>query len=532
MPIPSLNIAITSLSTPKSSNLAIWVVEAPVPMSTLEDTSWPDVLTRRWLAWQEMFSNTRDSHLPYPITPNADLDLSDSNPQESYSGRLMQALGVGLWQWILTDTIRPSFAQCKGLALGQQQPLRFRLEIQSPNLVPLPWEIMQPEVGTQALTLNPQILFSRTISKVEPLILQPSRNSIAILLVVGEQVVGEQNDGTDAVKKLDLEQEAQILANLIEEHNEAASRLTTPSSSVKIQVHSLIQPSAAQLIEALDSGLYNVIFYAGHGMPDPDGGLLFLSPQTKLNGTEFAQALVRNQIKLAVFNSCWGAKSAQINSQVIERSSLAEVLICHGVPAVVAMRDAIADPEALALIREFTKALTERIPIDQSIQVARQQLLTLYGFNQPTWTLPILYMHPQFDGELVSPGMDTVLPYPQPEPIAPYPVAYFRSLNDREEQWRMSRKGRMKIGRRSENDLVVAEPWVSKHHAEIICRSQNDDQYDYVLQDHSSFGTLVLTKGQWQKVHNQDLTLTSGVQIKFGSTEGQIFEFIVEMLNN
>ena len=66
------------------------------------------------------------------------------------------------------------------------------------------------------------------------------------------------------------------------------------------------------------------------------------------------------------------------------------------------MRDEVADQEALSFIEAFAKGLTEGMLIDQAVAVARQQLLTLYKFNQPAWTLPILYLHPYYDGELLK----------------------------------------------------------------------------------------------------------------------------------
>lgn len=88
--------------------------------------------------------------------------------------------------------------------------------------------------------------------------------------------------------------------------------------------------------------------------------------------------------------------------EAIPRSSLAEVLIHHGVPAVLGMRDEIADGEALSFIQVFAQCLREGMLIDQAVAVARQQLLTLYRFNQPAWTLPVLYMHPEFNGQLIQ----------------------------------------------------------------------------------------------------------------------------------
>src|SRR5438045_8792462 len=96
-----------------------------------------------------------------------------------------------------------------------------------------------------------------------------------------------------------------------------------------------------------------------------------------LNGIELAQVLTRTSVKLAVFNACWGAQPAAINRQAITASSLAEVLIRHGVPAVLGMRDVIADHESHSFIQVFTEALRSRKPIDEAVAQARQELLTL-----------------------------------------------------------------------------------------------------------------------------------------------------------
>ena len=65
------------------------------------------------------------------------------------------------------------------------------------------------------------------------------------------------------------------------------------------------------------------------------------------------------------------------------------------------MRESIADDEALSFIQAFAQGLARRQRVTQAVAVARQQLVTLYQFNHPAWTLPVLYLHPQFDGELL-----------------------------------------------------------------------------------------------------------------------------------
>ena len=551
---PCLSLAIARLSNAGEENFAIWVLKAPYPGGyALHHTTWTANLTQTWLAWQEMFSLRGLPHVPLihhasqsarMLPPDNDVSAGQGT---SYSSRLMQQLGIDLWTWLFDGPIRNTLAQSQGIAIGQNKPLRLRLEIRDPDFIPLPWEIMQQMAGKQAISLSQQLLFSRTTSDVD--VFHPftrSHQALNILLVLGQDVQRH----TRSVTGLQLEQEAAALATVLKtcgQPNPTSEKFVAP---VACNVETLLQPTPTELIDALERGAFNILFYAGHGEPAPDGGLLFLRSDAVINGTELAQVLVRTQVTLAVFNACWGAQPEQVGSQTIPRSSLAEVLIHQGVPAVLGMRDSIADQEALTFIQTLAQALASRMPIDQAVAVARQQLLTIYKFNQPAWTLPVLYMHPQFEGELIKPIEEGITELPSMTPSwvgTPTPVAYLRAIGATTQVWRI-RGGLMRVGRRQENDLVIQEQWVSQHHAEIICRDDFTAQParpTYFLRDFSRYGTLILPPDQasgvmnqelggregvrgWQKIHHQEVPLQSGIKLKFGSSQGQTLEFIIE----
>ncbi|NEQ29353.1 MAG: FHA domain-containing protein, partial [Microcoleus sp. SIO2G3] len=268
---------------------------------------------------------------------------------------------------------------------------------------------------------------------------------------------------------------------------------------------------------------------SGHGEVGADGGLLFLSDDATMNGTELAQVLSRCRVKLAVFNSCWGAQPDETQQKAMPRSSLAEVLLHHGVPAVLAMRDSIEDREALSFIQVFARTLAEGASIDRAVAIARQHLLTEYKFNWPAWTLPVLYMHPQFDGELIKPLDEnrTVIPF-QDGRDAPTPTATLRSLVSPAQVWRI-RNGIMRIGRLDDNDLVLREDGVSRNHATIVYRTAgNGSQPAYFLRDRSTFGTYVASSSGWHLVHDREVPLRSNMQLKFGSEHNPPLEFVVD----
>lgn len=532
-PIPSLNLAIDRLRATGVCHFAVHVIDAPYRAGyLLQDVLWEEALSKVWGAWQEMFALRSVPMVPYlsgvvsPQTGNSSLPEVPAASTLPYSVRLMQTLGIHLWQWLFSGPIQGALNQSQGIAMGRNVPLRVRLDVRDPDLIGVPWEIMQPQAGMPAIALGQQVLFSRTTSDVGSLPPMRSDQMVNVLVVLGQDATIANGPvltvpPENSQVRLRLEQEAVALRQVLEN----VSQFATTAGCF---VDTLVQPTPSELLEKLNSGRYNVLFYAGHGVPAPDGGMLFLRPGGTMNGTELAQILVRSGVKLAVFNACWGALPDQREGQTIPRSSLAEVLLHHGVPAVLAMRDSITDEEALAFIQTFAQALAERLSIDLAVAIARQHLLTLFKFNQQAWTLPVLYMHPEFDGELVKPLMEglTQIPTNPTQFTKRLPIAGLR-LIDRSQMW-IVRGGLMSVGISDENDVVLQDPGVSRRHADIVCRNSYGESVAYFLKDVSRYGTWVMDQQGWKRINHQEVELVSGMQVKFGGSQNMAMEFIVD----
>jgi hypothetical protein len=532
--IPCLSLAIERLANAGKDNFAVWVVQAPYPGGYVHhDCVLSARLVQAWQAWQAMFA-PHSSPLVSPEIISQTLALVPElvaypgGKTNGQGGRLMQHLGINLWQWIFQGQVQMSLEKSQGIAIGQGKPLRLRIDIREPDLIALPWEIMQPQAGKPAISLpsplqSPQVFFSRTTSDVGSLISLPPSQGLNILLVLGQDT---------AAARLQLEAEARILEQTLRSFQQLKPINGRSLATVPCRVDTLLQPTPKELILQLETQAYNIFFYSGHGLSAPNGGLLFLSPGVAIDGTELAHVLARSQVKLCAINACWGAQPAFDDGQPLPRSSLAEVLIHHGVPAVLGMRDEIADEEALSFIQVFTQALAAGSPIDRAAAIARQQLLALYKFISPAWTLPILYMHPEFDGELVGAPDREITQLPEDTiagTVYPPVRAQLRSVSSPEQVWNLGTR-LVRLGRLSENDIVIQELWVSQRHAEIYCRQDRGDT-TFFLRDNSRFGTLLSnlpSSDRWQNVHLQEVPLKSGMKLKFGSHKGQTFEFIVE----
>jgi CHAT domain/FHA domain len=527
--MPSLNLAIDRL-TNTHMHFAIWVVNAPDPSGhTLRDCFWPSDLTGLWQQWHEMFSTDNPLELfpeetPSIINSNGEnVPLPALPPGNNRGVFLMQSLAIGLWSWVFEGNTLNSMSYAQGTANASQTPLRLRLEIRDPHLIYLPWEIMQPGVGKAAISLYPNLLFSRTSSKVEPLPALKGDQTLNILLVLGEDQ-----------RKLQLQEEADLITQSL---SDGAPMGSNSFGYAPCTVKTLLQPTPQELITELSKGIYNVFFYSGHGEAGPDGGFLFVRPGMSQNGMELAQVLNRNGVKLAVFSACWLAKPGSINGKAVPYSSLAEVLISQGVPAVLGMRDVITIEESKSFIKILATALRKREPVDQAVMEARRRLLTENGFNNAAWTLPILYLHPQFNGEILQnfddgntilPTLDTSIP----EYINFKSKATLRSLSGGLSY--NLQNGITYIGRGGNNYIVIQELSVSKRHAEIFFRLTQTGNTapvrTYFIKDVSTYGTtwIVDSNSSLQQIPGKEVPLQSGMQLKFGSTRSQTWVFTIE----
>lgn len=303
-------------------------------------------------------------------------------------------LGQALYNALFQGTVRDSWMVAQGIAQHQQDILRLRLGLKGDRLPRLPWEVLH--AGDRPLSTGTDVVFSRYHSaftavgsklSLHPTNIQPNQ-PLRILMVLAAPTDQEM---------LQLHQEAVHLQ--AELQREQDRRFDGPAIELQI----LDQPGREQLTQALEQGHFDILHYAGHSNLGSAGGDLYLVNDKTgltevLNGDDLAGLLVNNGVRMAVFNSCRGVQGATAGED--NSNNLADALLKRGVPAVLAMAERIPDDVALNLSRLFYRNLKQRYPIDLSLNRARQGLLSSYGSSQLYWALPILYLHPEFDGYL------------------------------------------------------------------------------------------------------------------------------------
>lgn len=328
--------------------------------------------------------------------------LNNGNTQEAILN--LASLGQNLYEELFQGSLRDSWIAAQSIAYHHRSVLRLRLGMKGSRLSRIPWEVLHAnrnELGEslfQPLATGTDIAFSRyqmgspfaanaqklTVNKERPL---------RILMAIAEP---------DDQENLALQQEALNLKAELER----SAREGFPQLELTI----LKQPGRAELTQALEQGNYQVFHYAGHSNLGESGGDVYLVSNTtglteRLYGKDLAGLLANNGIQLAVFNSCRSADTAldeeKDDGEDGDRN-LARTLVKRGIPAVLAMAERIPDEVALTLTRLLYRNLICSYPIDLSLSRARQGLISSYGSNQLYWALPVLYLHPDFDGVLVT----------------------------------------------------------------------------------------------------------------------------------
>jgi tetratricopeptide (TPR) repeat protein len=319
----------------------------------------------------------------------------------------LNAFGQTLYNALFTGRIRDSWLAAQGVAQNRREVLRLRLGLKDSRLQRLPWEVIYGD--DRPLATGTDIVFTRyyAAAGLVDLAAMPAlptgKQPLQVLMVLSEP-----NDQ----ERLALRKEVLQIQTELQSIVWAGSETGGTPPSLDIQLTLLEQPGRADLVQALERGQYQVLHYAGHSDVSETGGDLYLvNPQTglseRLSGEDLAGLLVNNGIRLAIFNSCRGAYTAANDDDAGWREqNLVQALVNRGVPGVIAMAERIPDNVAITFTQLFYCNLKQGVAIDLSLSRTRQGLISTYGSDQSYWMLPLLYLHPEFDGYLVARDRD------------------------------------------------------------------------------------------------------------------------------
>lgn len=276
-------------------------------------------------------------------------------------------LGKRLYRALFKDDILHLW-HTSTATLGPSGGLRLRLDIRSPELALVPWEIVHDEYTYLALTVTTPVVRCMSFHRPARMFDRPTAPNV--LLVTSSP--------SNAPKLPHLEAEVtsikRSLGRLVD-----ARRL----GSCDVLSHATRQSLQHQLVRAN----YDIVHYMGHGVFDGHSGYLELEDETgrvdRIDSVTLGHFLTDTSVHLLFLNSCETA----FPSPVKKSRGTAEASLVVGIPTVVAMSAVVMDSVAARFADVFYEALVEERSIEFCMTEARKAIMNHTAY----WAIPVLF---------------------------------------------------------------------------------------------------------------------------------------------
>jgi hypothetical protein len=303
---------------------------------------------------------------------------------DQMAGAGPEQVGSELFRTVFQGELLKAFQGCLAKARGGPG-LRIRLRLNDvPELAGLPWEYLYDAEGRGFLALSactPVVRYLELSEGLGTLLVEPPLRILAVI---------------------STPQGYRELAEADEEWRRLVAALEPLRRGGLIEVERLERPTPAALESRLRTGKpVHILHFVGHGGFSElrgEGVLVFEDENGKgapVSGPSLAYLLQDHpSLRLAVLNACNGARGSRESTF----AGTAQVLVQHGVPAVIAMQAEIMDETACGFAEKFYRGLAGGLPVDACIGEVRRALA---AERNPEWGTPVLYLRAT-DGRLFT----------------------------------------------------------------------------------------------------------------------------------
>jgi hypothetical protein len=256
----------------------------------------------------------------------------------------------------------------------QKNRLDLVLTSMIPWIAEKPWEFAYDH-GRQSFLATEEIHFVRNVLTNVPAD-QITRGSGPLrILLVSAQPVG--------FSLLSIEQEVAVIQRGFEPLVEAGL----------VQIDTIARATPSMIHGHLSTGNYQVVHFIGHGIYDEDSGegrLIFVNE----SGGEYAlgersvREIFRGRgLSLVFLNSCESGRGGRADFN----KGVAQSLVAHGLPALVANQYSVLDSSATSFAQHFYWSLAQGMSLGQSAREARIAVNYLLHGEPIDWAVPVLY---------------------------------------------------------------------------------------------------------------------------------------------
>jgi len=284
----------------------------------------------------------------------------------------MIKFGMNLFETLFSGEVRRLYDEARSRRTGQ------RLDLVLTSMVPWigekPWEFAYDAVRRSFLATE-DVHFVRNVMTAIPTDPVQQRAGPLRILVASAQPTG--------FGRLSIEQETAVIRRGFE-----------PLISAGVaEVEVLPRATPGRIHERLSTGEFSVVHFIGHGAFDEKtqtGSLTFVDEkgnQSQLGERSVREIFCQRGISLVFLNACQTGTGGRADFN----KGVAQSLMAHGLPALVANQYSVLDSSATSFAQHFYWALTQGHSLGQAAREARIAVNYSLRGEPIDWAVPVVY---------------------------------------------------------------------------------------------------------------------------------------------
>jgi hypothetical protein len=282
------------------------------------------------------------------------------------------AFGADLFETLFTGDVRRLYDEARARSAGGRLDLVLTSMI--PWIAEKPWEFAW-DPSRRAFLATGDLHFIRNVLTAVPADPVVRRRGPLRVLVACAQPLG--------FGLLSVAQEVAVLRRGF------AALVEAGAATLEVMARTTPEALHARLVE----GGLDVLHFVGHGAFDPgtmEGALLFEDEHgapRRVPARALAQVICGRGLSLVFLNACESGTGGRADFN----RGVAQALVAHGLPALVANQYSVLDASATVFARQFYLGLARGLPLGECAREAR--IAVGYGLQGESidWAVPVVY---------------------------------------------------------------------------------------------------------------------------------------------
>jgi hypothetical protein len=284
----------------------------------------------------------------------------------------MMVFGRDLFETLFQGDVRRLYDEARS-----RRPSR-KLDIVLTSMIPWlaekPWEFAYDQSRRSFLATEEIHMVRNVVTAVPASVIPPQTGPLRILVAAAQPV---------GLVPLSVDQEVDVIRRGFEPLIEAGL----------VEVEVMARATPGMLHGRLSTANFTVVHFIGHGLFDEvtQKGALFFEDDhggaQTLGERSAREVFCKRGVKLVFLNSCESGSAGQSDLNV----GIAQALVSHGLPALVANQYSVLDSSATSFAQHFYWALAQGMSIGQAACEAR--IAVNYSIQGETidWAVPVVY---------------------------------------------------------------------------------------------------------------------------------------------